>query len=66
MPIVRIEIWSGQKQEIKKNLAKAITDVMVENIGCPTEEVTTIFDEIPKQNWVIEGQFCSDVFKDVP
>lgn len=66
MPIVRIDIWSGKNQEIKKNLAKEITDVMVKNVGCPTEAVTIIFEEIPKQNWVIGGQFCSDIFKDVP
>jgi 4-oxalocrotonate tautomerase len=66
MPIVRIEIWAGRNQEAKKNLAKAITDVMVENVGCPTQAVTILFDEIPKENWVIGGQFCSDLFKDVP
>lgn len=66
MPIVGIEIWAGRNQEVKKNLAKAITDVMVDNVGCPTQAVTILFDEISKENWVIGGQFCSDLFKDVP
>lgn len=66
MPIVRIELWSGKDQETKKSLARAITDVMVETIGCPKQSVTILFEEIPKENWVIGGEFCSDLFKDVP
>ena len=65
MPIVRVEMWSGKTQELKKNLAKAITDAVIENVGCETQAVTVIFDEIPKENWVIGGQFCSDLFKDI-
>ncbi len=66
MPIVRIEIWSGRNQEMKRDLARAITDVMVAAVGCPKEAVTILFEEIPKENWVIGGEFCSDRFRDVP
>jgi len=64
MPMVRVAMWSGINAELKKNLAKGITDVIVNNVKCPVQAVTIIFDEIPKENWVIGGQFCSDVFKE--
>jgi 4-oxalocrotonate tautomerase len=66
MPIVRVELWAGSKPEVKKNLARALTDVVVENVGCPAQAVTIVFNEIPKENWVIGGQLCSDLYKDVP
>lgn len=64
MPIVRVEIWSGENKDLKRNIAKEITDVMVNNVKCPKQAVTIIFDEVPKENWVIGGEFCSDRFKD--
>jgi len=64
MPMVRVAMWSGISSELKKNLANGITDVIVNNVKCPVQAVTIIFDEIPKDNWVIGGQFCSDLFKE--
>lgn len=65
MPIVRVELWPGRPQESKEKLAKAITEVMVENIGCPAQAVTVLFDEIPKENWAIGGELCCNLFRDV-
>lgn len=65
MPIVRVELWPGKTQEVKRKVAKAITEVMVENIGCPAQAVTVLFDEIPQENWAIGGELCSNIFKDV-
>jgi 4-oxalocrotonate tautomerase len=64
VPILRVEIWSGRNEELKKSLAKALTDVMVEKVGCPAQAVTIIFDEVPKENWVIGGQSCRELFED--
>jgi len=60
MPIVKVEMWAGADKELKNNLAKGITDVIVNNVKCPIQAVTIIFNEIPKENWVIGGKFCSD------
>jgi 4-oxalocrotonate tautomerase len=59
MPIVRVQMWSGRSEECKVNLAKAITDVVVEQLGCPLQAVTVVVEESPKENWVIGGQPCS-------
>lgn len=56
MPIVRVELWSGRSTEFKADLAKAITDVVVEKVGCPVEAVTVKIDESPMENWVIGGR----------
>jgi 4-oxalocrotonate tautomerase len=64
MPIVRVEVWAGVGNELKRSIAKGITDVMVDSVKCPVEAVTIIFDEVPKDNWVIGGRFCSDTLKD--
>lgn len=60
MPIVKVEMWAGADKELKNNLAKGITDLIVNNVKCPVQAVTIIFNEIPKENWVIGGKFCSD------
>ena len=50
MPIVRIEMWAGKEDELKRKLARDITDVMVENVGCPRQRVTILFSDVPKDD----------------
>ncbi len=60
MPIVRVEMWTGRTKEQKADLAKAITDAMVD-IGKTTPEATIIvFEDIPKENWAEAGVLASD------
>lgn len=65
MPIVRVELWPGKPHEVKRKVAKAITEVMVENIGCPAQAVTVLFDERSQENWAIGGELCNTIFKDL-
>ncbi len=58
MPIVRVDLWSGRSSEFKADLAKAITDVVVEKVGCPVEAVTVKIEESPAENWMIGGKIC--------
>jgi 4-oxalocrotonate tautomerase len=53
-------MWSGRSEECKVNLAKAITDVVVEQLGCPKQAVTVVVEEIPRENWMIGGQSCGE------
>jgi 4-oxalocrotonate tautomerase len=60
MPVIHVEMWSGRTQAQKKELAKAITDAMV-NITKTTPEATiVIFDDVPKDNWAQGGLLSSD------
>ncbi|HCP07389.1 MAG TPA: 4-oxalocrotonate tautomerase [Synergistaceae bacterium] len=58
MPIVRVDLWSGKSQEFKAELAKAITDAVVQKVGCPVEAVTVKIEESPAENWMIGGKVC--------
>jgi 4-oxalocrotonate tautomerase len=60
MPIVRVEMWSGRTVAQKKELARVITDAMV-NIAHTTSDATIIvFEDIPKENWAQSGLLASE------
>ncbi|MCH7484255.1 MAG: tautomerase family protein [Chloroflexi bacterium] len=60
MPIVRVEMWTGRTTAQKKELARVITDAMV-NIAHTTPEATIIvFEDIEKDNWAQAGKLSSD------
>jgi 4-oxalocrotonate tautomerase family enzyme len=48
MPVVRVEMWTGRTRAQKQELARVITEAMV-NIAHTTPEATiVIFEDIPK------------------
>ncbi len=60
MPIVRVEMWTGRTEAQKKELARVITDAMV-NIAHTTPEATiVVFEDIEKDNWAQAGKLSSD------
>ena len=66
MPIVKIDLWSGRTEELKENLIKKVTDVVVEVCKCPKEAVTIVINDIPKENWGSAGEQHSKKFKNIP
>ncbi len=61
MPVVRVEMWTGRTQAQKQELARVITDAMV-NIAHTTPEATiVIFEDIPKDNWAQSGKLASEM-----
>jgi 4-oxalocrotonate tautomerase len=60
MPIVRVEMWSGRTVAQKKELARVITDAMV-NIAHTTADATiVVFEDVPKENWAQSGLLASE------
>lgn len=60
MPIIRIEMWPGRTHAQKQELARSITELMV-NVAQTTPEATiVIFEEVPKENWAQAGKLASD------
>ena len=60
MPIVRIEMWTGRTVAQKKELARGVTDAMV-NIAHTTAEATIIvFEDIAKDDWAQAGVLASE------
>lgn len=60
MPVVRVEMWTGRTLAQKRELARVITDAMV-NIAHTTPEATiVIFEDIPKENWAQSGTLAAE------
>lgn len=60
MPIVRVQMWTGRTKAQKAELARVITDAMV-NIAQTTPEATfVIFEDISKENWAQAGILASE------
>jgi 4-oxalocrotonate tautomerase len=60
MPVIRVSMYEGRSPEKKRQLAKALTDAMVEIAGSKREGVHVIFDEVSRQNWAIGGALSED------
>ena len=61
MPVVRVEMWTGRTRAQKQELARVITEAMV-NIAHTTAEATIIiFEDIARENWAQSGVLASDV-----
>ena len=60
MPIVRIEMFEGRTHAQKQELARAITEAVV-NIAQTTPEATiVVFEDVSRDNWATGGKLESD------
>lgn len=60
MPIVRIEMFEGRTHAQKQELARAITEAVV-NIAQTTAEATiVVFQDVSRDNWATAGKLESD------
>ena len=60
MPVIHVEMWPGRTQAQKKQLAKAITDAMVDITKTTPEATIVIFQDVPKENWAQGGELSSE------
>lgn len=59
MPVVIVDMWPGRDDNAKRRIAEGITKVF-EKENIPSDAVTVIMQEIPKNNWARAGKLCSD------
>ena len=59
MPVVIVNMWPGRDDNAKRRIAEGITKVF-EKENIPSDAVTVIMQEIPKNNWARAGKLCSD------
>ena len=64
MPILRVSLWSGRTKQQKAELARALTDTLVEVAKVPAQAVTIQFEEMPKENWATGGELHTELFAD--
>jgi len=60
MPFITIQIAKGHSLEKKRELAQAVTDTLVSNLGTKPEWVTIHIDEFDRENWAVGGQLHVD------
>jgi 4-oxalocrotonate tautomerase len=60
MPIVRVEMWTGRSEAQKRELARAITQAMVEIAQTTADATIIIFDDVDRENWAEGGKLASD------
>jgi 4-oxalocrotonate tautomerase len=60
MPVVHIEMWPGRTYAQKQELAKAITQAMVDITKTSPEATIVIFNDVPKENWAQGGILASE------
>ena len=55
MPIITIDWYEGRSDEVKRDLAEKLTDLMVEVGHSRRESVWVRFVDSPKKDWAIGG-----------
>jgi len=60
LPIIRIEMWPGRTHAQKAELAKVITDAMVNITNTTPGSTIIVFEDDPKDNWAHNGLLASD------
>jgi len=60
MPIVRVEMWPGRTQAQKRELARAITEVVCNVAQTTPEAVIVVFQDVAKGDWAKAGKLASD------
>lgn len=51
MPHVRIQMYPGRTEQMKKELAQAITDDMVRILGANADSISIAIEEVDKERW---------------
>ena len=60
MPLVQVDLKSGQSIDQKRQLVKRITEVLVEVCASNPDRVHVIVNEVPAENWGHNGKLLSD------
>ncbi|MFZ0481232.1 MAG: 2-hydroxymuconate tautomerase [Terriglobales bacterium] len=60
MPLVQVTMLQGRTADQKRNLAKRITDAMVEEAGARREGIVVTFVEVSKESYASGGVLMAD------
>lgn len=60
MPYVRVELIEGRDEEKKAELARRITQAMVECAAATPESVFVVFEDVKSHNWAVGGELISE------
>jgi len=60
MPIIRVEMWEGRNVEVKRRLARELTDTLARIIDCDPSTVRVLIDDYSTENWAVGGRLRAD------
>jgi 4-oxalocrotonate tautomerase len=60
MPLVQVTMLQGRTADQKRQIAKRITDTMVEEAGAKREAVVVTFVELSKESYASGGLLMAD------
>ena len=60
MPVIEIKLWEGRDRAQKAEMAKRITDAVVEVGKTAPEHVHIIFSDYAKSDWAISGKLSDE------
>ncbi len=59
MPLIRVSQF-GLSAEQKKKIAEEMHEVIVRNTPAPSEAVWIMFEDVPRENWMIHATMLSE------
>ena len=60
MPVITVRLWEGRTRTQKAELARRITEAMVEVAGCDRDTVRVIFEDYARADWAIGGRLADE------
>jgi 4-oxalocrotonate tautomerase len=60
MPLVQITMLAGRTVDQKRQIAKRITDALVEDGGARREAIVIAFHEVSKESYASGGELMTD------
>ena len=60
VPVIEIKLWEGRTREQKAEIARRITDAVVEVGKTTPEHVQIIFCDSAKSDWAIAGKLSDE------
>ena len=61
MPIVKIDLWEGRDKDTKRNLIQSVSKAVSGSLDIPVDHVRVILNDVPKDNWGLEGEQASRI-----
>jgi 4-oxalocrotonate tautomerase len=59
MPYVKIDLLKGRTEEQKADIARVVTDALVQYGNAKAESVFVVFSDYEKQDWAVGGTLVS-------
>ena len=60
MPFINVKMIEGRTTDQKRELAKALTDAIVEICGAKREGTTVVIEDLAKEDWAVGGVTVAD------